>query len=267
MKKVIAVSLIICLAFSLCACGGTSYRVREIETLVQQDYSLAFRDNDPLYFYVTGAIKVLGAQGVIAELAIKWFGTKAISFEKDATALDEIGMPEPGKTLIIGVDINSFPFAYISNDSFWGFDIELAQTVTEFLEWNLKAQSIEKENVFSELASGNIDCVWGGVALSEKELDDELYTQFGPYIHNDIVIASRSSSTIWNSSRLRGKTMAMPSTPEAMTVLEGSKSLMKKLGNVIRLVGGTTECFSSLYAGNCDAILTDSTAVTYYNAH
>ena len=61
MKKVIAVSLIICLAFSLCACGGTSYRVREIETLARQDYSLAFRDNDPLYFYVSAALSVLAA--------------------------------------------------------------------------------------------------------------------------------------------------------------------------------------------------------------
>ena len=252
------------MAFSLCACSDSTYGVRAIETLESQDYSMAFRNNDPLYFYVTGAIKVLGAQGVIDELAIKWFGTKAISFEKDATALDEIGMPEPGKTLIIGVDINSFPFAYISNDSFWGFDIELAQTVTEFLEWNLKAQSIEKENVFSELASGNIDCVWGGVALSEKELDDELYTQFGPYIHNDIVIASRDGAIVGS---LKGKTLSMPSTPEARQALETIPNEVKKLKNVIRLVGGTTDCFSSLYAGTCDLILTDTCAIQYFNCH
>lgn len=270
MKKFLSVILIICIVFSLCACGGggTSYKVRIIETLASQDYSLAFRVNDPLYFYVTGAIKVLAANGKVEELSAKWFGSSnAVSFEKDATALDEIGMPEPGRTLIIGVDINSFPLAYMSNDTVFGFDVELATAVTDFLEWNLKAQSIERENVYNELASGNIDVAWGGVALDEKELDDEKYTEFGPYIHNDIVVASLANSTIWNSARLRGKTLAMPSTPEALAALEGSKKMMNRLGSVVRVVGGTNECFSNLYAGSCDSILTDSTAVTYYNCH
>lgn len=267
MKKILAVSLIICLAFSLCACGETNYRVRDIETLESQDYSLAFRDNDPLYFYVTGALKVLAANGKIDELANKWFGANVVNFERDATALDEIGMPEPGRTLIIGVDVNSFPMVYFSNDTVFGFDIELATAVTDFLEWNLKAQSIEKENVYNELQSGNIDVAWGGIALNEKELDEGLYTQYGPYIHNDIVIASLSSSTIWNAARLRGKTLAIPSTPEAMADLETNESLMNRLGSIKRLVGGTTECFNALYSGQCDAVLTDSTAVTYYNTH
>ena len=267
MKKVIAVSLIICLAFSLCACGGTSYRVREIETLARQDYSLAFRDNDPLYFYVTGALKILAANGTIDELSRKWFGANIVSFEQDAAALDEIGMPEPGRTLIIGVDVNSFPMVYFSNDTVFGFDVELATAVTNFLDWNLKAQSIEKENVYNELASGNIDVAWGGIALDEDELDQGIYTQYGPYLHNDIVIASLSSSTIWNTARLRGKTLAIPSTPEAMAALETNPGLMKRLGSINRLVGGTTECFNALYAGQCDAVLTDSTAVTYYNTH
>ena len=66
---------------------------------------------------------------------------------------------------------------------------------------------------------------------------------------------------------MKGKTLAMPSTTEAMNALNSDSRLASRLGNVIRLVGGTMECFNYLYSGKCDAILTDSTAILYYNCH
>ena len=264
MKKAIIFILIICMIFGLCACGQTTYRVKTVQTLVSQDYSLAFRDGDPIYFYVTAGIKVAAANGTVDELAMKWFGTKCINFDADATALDELGLPEP-RTFIIGVDINSFPLAYMSNETFWGYDIELAAAVCEILGWELKAQSIEKENVYTELASGNIDCVWGGVQLSEKELDEGLYVQYGPYMHNDIVLAATQNSSI-NKLNIRGKTVAIPSTPEAMDAIKSDASLSRKLKNVLRVVGGAPECFNYLYTGQCDAILTDTAAMLFYNS-
>lgn len=266
MKKLIALILIICTVFTLAACGSTSYGVKSVQTLVSQDYSLAFRTNDPIYFYVVGALQVLTAEGKVDELAVKWLGSPCIEFDPDITALDDYAVPV-GKTMIIGVDINSFPFVYLANDTFWGFDIELAQAVADKLNWELKAQSIEKENVYNELASGNIDVAWGGIALNRDEINEGKYIQYGPYIHNDIVIAARDSAAIWNSFRLKNKTMAMPATPEARDALEGTRGLSKDFSNVIRLVGGTLECFEYLYANKCDVILTDSTAIQYYNCH
>ena len=55
--------LILCMAFSLCACGGSTYGVRELEVLVEQEYSLAFRNDDSTYNYVTAAIETLNAEG------------------------------------------------------------------------------------------------------------------------------------------------------------------------------------------------------------
>ena len=266
-KQIICAILAASLCLCLCACGRRTdgYGVNSIDVIVEQDYSLAFRNDDPLYFYLTGAIEVLNAQGKVAELSAKWLGGEKLNFESNAEALDTYNI-EP-RTLIIGVDINSFPMVYISNGTFWGFDIELAQAACDLLGWTLQAQSIEKENVYNELASGNIDVAWGGIALDESEIDEGLYTQYGPYIHNDIVIAVRDSSTYWNVNRLKGKTLAMPSTTEARLALESDPKLLKNLGNVIRLVNGTTDCFSYLYAGSCDAILTDTTAILYYNHH
>ena len=261
--RILCLLLVLALAFTAAGCGSSGYGVKTTQTLVEQDYSLAFRVNDPTVYYVSAAIQVLAAQGKVDELATKWFGSHAVSFEKNASALDNLAVPE-NKTFIIGVDVNSFPLVYISNGIYWGFDIELAIAVTDLLGWTLKEQQIEKENVYNELASGNIDCAWGGIALDQSEIDAEKYVQIGPYLHSDIVIAARDGAIVGN---LKGKTLAMPSTTEALAALNTNPKLVNRLGNVIRLVGGTTECFTYLYSGQCDAILTDTAALLYYNSH
>ena len=265
MKRILLVILCICMLFSICACGNSaSFGVKNIQTLENQSYYIAFRNNDPVYYYVVGALQVLTADGTVGQLAQKWLGSaNAVDFGSDATALDNLPTPD-NRTLLLGVDTDSFPFVYISNETYWGFDIELAQAVCDKLGWTLKAMSIRKENVYQELASGNVDCCWGGVAMEEKEIDKGEYTVYGPYIKNEICIAARDSAVI---SSLKGKSMAMPSTTEAMEAVQSEKNLVEKLSNVYRLQGGTTECFEYLYAGKCDVVLTDSTALLYYNCH
>lgn len=267
MKKFICMLLALSMMLGLCACGGYKYGVNEVEVLVEQDYSLAFRNNDPVYLYVTAAISVLAAQGKIEELSSKWLGSAdAISFQKKADALDEL--PEVDKrTITVGMDINSFPMAYMSNGSFWGLDVEIASAAVELLGWDIKFQEISKENVYVELSSGNIDVAWGGIALDEDEVAQGTFIQYGPYIENNIVIATRNGSAVWNKLRLNGRKMVMPSTTEAMEALETDQRLLKRLGQITRLAGGTTECFEYLYAGKCDVVLTDSTAVMYFNCH
>ena len=108
-KRLLALLLVLCLTMPLCACGRKfGYGVNAVEVLVSQDYALAFRNNDPLYFYVTAALSVLAAEGQVDALAVKWLGSPALNFAKQADALEKLQPPEP-QDLIIGLDINSFP--------------------------------------------------------------------------------------------------------------------------------------------------------------
>ena len=107
MKKLICILLILCMALSLCACGKFRYGVNAVEVLVEQDYYLAFRNNDPLYFYVTAALSVLAAEGRVDQLAAKWLGSAALNYSKQADALEKLVPPEP-QNLIIGLDLDSF---------------------------------------------------------------------------------------------------------------------------------------------------------------
>lgn len=267
MKKVLCILLAVCICLGAAGCGGGgSYGVKVVQTLVEQDYSLAFRTGDPTATYIIAAIETLAAEGKVAELSSKWFGEKIVTFKKNAKALEKVGMPEP-RDFIIGVDTNSFPMAYVANGEYWGHDVEFAMAVCERLGWNLKIQPIEKEDVYVELSSGNIDCAWGGIALNQTDIDKGRILQYGPYVHNDIVIASRDGSMIWNRLMLSNKKMVMPSTPEALEALGTDEKLANRMGQITRLAGGTTECFSYLFSGRCDTVLTDSTAIYYYNAH
>ena len=265
-KRMICLLLALALLLSLTGCGGVSYGVNPVMTLATQEYSMAFRNGDSVYYYVVAALEELNAEGTIAELARKWLGSNMVSFGKKADALSAYQKPEP-RFFIIGVDENSFPFAYGEGGNYWGFDVELATKVCQKLGWTLQVHVVEKENVYIELYSGNIDCAWGGLALPEKEIEDGSYTVYGPYVQNDIVIASRDGSNIWNGMQLNGRNMAMCTTTEAMEALESAGKVANRLGQITRLAGGTTECFSYLYAGKCDLILTDSTAIAYYNSH
>ena len=265
-KKLICLLLLLALCLSLAGCGGVSYGVNTVITLATQEYSMAFRNDDIIYYYVVAAIEELNAEGAIAELSRKWLGSNMVSFNKKAGALSAYQQSEP-RVFRIGVDENSFPFAYGDNGNYWGFDVELATKVCQKLGWTLDTKVIDKENVYIELYSGNIDCAWGGLALPQDEIENGSYTVCGPYVQNDIVIASRDGSNIWNGLQLNGRKMAMPTTPEAMEALQSSGKVANRLGQITRLAGGTTECFSYLYSGKCDLILTDSTAIAYYNSH
>lgn len=266
MKKILCIVLVMSMLLPLCACGGSSYGVKTVQTLVEQDYSLAFRKGDTVATYVAATIELLAYEGKVNELASKWFGDRIIEFDENAEALAELPPPQP-REFIVGVDMNSFPMAYVSNGEYWGFDVELAYAVCDRLGWTLKIQAIEKENVYIELSSGNIDCAWGGIAVNHEEVEKGLYYEYGPYVKNDIVIAARNNSRVWNRLMLSGKSMTMPSTPEALAALAVDEKLADRLGQATRLAGGTMECFEYLYSGKCDVVLTDSTALYYYNCH
>ncbi len=266
MKRFLCILLLLALCAALCGCGGSAREVQTVATLVEQDYSLAFRTGDPTAYYIVAAIEELNARGLVDELSVKWFGSRIVTFSKNADALKRLATPEP-RDFIIGVDVNSFPMAYLTGGQYWGFDVELATAVCEELGWNLKIQQIEKENVYVELSSGNIDCAWGGIALEQKQVDQGLLAQYGPYLHNDIVIAKRGDAFIENKFMLAHKALAMCSTTEAMEALQSDPGILNRLGQISRLAGGTTECFQYLYQGRCDVILTDTTAIYYFNCH
>ena len=258
-KRIICLTLAVIMVFGLCACGGSG-KYRVVKTLGTQEYSIGFRNGDSTYHYIDRALKELSYDGTIDELCYKWFGDDStVSFPKKKNALDDIGYVEP-RTFIIGVDLDSFPMCYSNGVEYEGFDVELAQKVCDKLGWVLKVQPIHSEDAYVELNSGNIDCAWGGVVL-DKECPD--YTILVTYMSTDLVLAGKSS----NGGSVRDKVLYMGTTQYCLDVMDENSSVSRKLGQITRVQGGTTDYFNALDNGQCDLILTTQAAVEYYNTN
>ena len=198
--KLAALLLISCLMLSLSGCGKVVGRYRVVETLMTQEFSIGYRENDYVRYYVDAALQTLAADGTISTLAYKWFGEDNTSFSKNINALEQVGQAAP-RTLLVGVDADAFPMSYIEGDSYSGFDVELAREVCSRLGWTAKFISIKAENAYVELSSGNIDVAWGGLAL---EREDVKYEVTAPYLTNDIVIVTLAQGGAKTLAGLKG---------------------------------------------------------------
>lgn len=258
--KLAALLLISCLMLSLSGCGKVVGRYRVVETLMTQEFSIGYRENDYVRYYVDAALQTLAADGTISTLAYKWFGEDNTSFSKNINALEQVGQAAP-RTLLVGVDADAFPMSYIEGDSYSGFDVELAREACSRLGWTAKFISIKAENAYVELSSGNIDVAWGGLAL---EREDVKYEVTAPYLTNDIVIVTLAQGGAKTLAGLKGDTLAMTVEQKYMDALSQNEKLMERLGQIKRVSGGTQSLFDQLNSGAVNAIIVYRLALSYY---
>ena len=258
------------LALALCCCTACSKTVgsyRVVKTLGTEQFRIGFRDGDQAAVYVNAALKVLAADGTIHSLALKWFGTDNTTFDSDADALDALG-DIPQRTFIMGLNEERFPMSYADGDGYSGFDVELAQAVCARLGWTLQDQSIANRNAYVELSSGNVDCAWGGMVLDQTDSKDskkkQKLTLTAPYLENKLLLIVRGDSKYRTGSSLKGTTVLLGTDETYMDALSGEEKLMKNFGAAQRVTGGSKACFEALSAGECNAIVADSTALAYY---
>ncbi len=269
--KRLASLLIACvLLLSLTGCGEDVGEYRILKTVGEERFSIGYRVGDPVALYVDAALRTLAAEGTVHKLAMQWLGTDNTAMEADEKALDELGKI-PKRTLIVGVNESCFPLSYSDGDTFSGFDIALAKAVCKRLGWKVKFQAIARSDIYIQLTSGNVDCIWGGMPMDDINLDDkgnekpmsEQLAVSEPYLRNEIILITRVDSEYGSMAKIKGKTLMMDSGQQYMDALTES-GLQDRFGQIERVNGGAQQCFEALKTGQCAAILTDSVALSYY---
>jgi ABC-type amino acid transport substrate-binding protein len=257
--RLAALLLVLCLMLPLAGCGKVVGRYRVLETLATQEFSIGYRENDYVRYYVDAALQTLAADGTVGTLAYKWFGEDKTSFSKNINALEQAGQAAP-RTLLIGVDADAFPMSYLDGETYSGFDVELAREVCSRLGWEAKFISIKAENAYVELSSGNIDVAWGGLALAREDVNYEVTS---PYLTNDIVIVTLAQGGPKSLRGLKDGTLAMTVEQKYMDALASNEKLMERLGQIKRVSGGTQSLFDQLNSGAVNAIIVYSLALNY----
>ena len=115
-----------------------------------------------------------------------------------------------------------------------------------------------------------MDCAWGGMVLDQTDSKDsknkkkQKMTLTAPYLENALQLIVRGDSKYRTAGSLKGATVLLGTDETYMAALSADEKLMKAFGAAQRVTGGSKACFEALSAGDCAAIVADSTALAYY---
>ncbi len=164
--------------------------------------------------------------------------------------------------LILGLDDSFPPMGYRDeNNEIVGYDIDLAKEVASRLGIELKLQPINWDTKDQELNTGNIDCIWNGMTITDDLKKVVLFSQ--PYMNNQQVLVVMADSTCKAKEDLAGKSIALQAGSSAKIALESKADFKASLKEVVELKDNTL-CMMDLQTGNVDAVLMDEIVARYF---
>ena len=167
-----------------------------------------------------------------------------------------------GKTFTVGFAQEFPPMGFVDQDgSYTGYDLALAKEVAKRLNFTFVPKPINWDAKDLELNSGNIDCIWNGFTMEDRE---DKYTFVGPYMANRQVFVVAESSKIKNLSDLKGKTVEVQKDSSGLNALnrEENKAMKDGFASLVE-VGDYQTAMMDLESGACDAICMDSVVAEY----
>lgn len=173
---------------------------------------------------------------------------------------DAEGSDSAKKTFVVGFDAEFPPMGFMDdNGEYTGFDLDLAREAAERMGMEFVAQPIAWDSKDSELASGNIDCIWNGFTISGRE---DSYTWSDAYMENNQVVVVREDSSISTLADLAGLTVAVQKDSSGLAALEDNAELTATFGELVEEDDYLT-AMMDLESGNVDAIVMDEIVARY----
>lgn len=162
---------------------------------------------------------------------------------------------------ILGLD-DSFPPMGFRDDSneIVGFDIDLAKEVASRLGVKFRAQPINWDSKEQELATGNVDCIWNGLTITEERKNALSFSK--PYLKNAQVLVVRQNSGIKNLADLAGKNIGLQAGSSAADALEAATEFKSSVKSVIEFKDNIM-ALNDLEVGGVDGVVMDLIVANY----
>lgn len=273
-KRILTLVLIFVMAAAMFAGCSKSFDKTVVldEDLGKEKYGIGFRNDDiALGLAVQNAFEEMIADGTAAEISDKWFGEDVVlqgDITEDATAAeddDSLQKILDKGTLVLGLDDSFPPMGYRDEDNnIVGFDIDLATEVCKRLGVELVLQPIDWDSKELELNSGNIDCIWNGMSIT----DERIANMFIPmaYIANSQIIIVGDGSGIATKADLAGKVIGLQAGSSALDALQADTATYESAKEVVEYADNVA-AYMDLKAGRIDALVVDSVVGYYIIAH
>ena len=209
-----------------------------------------------LSLLLAGAMCASLLAGCGADNAPNGAGTPDAGKDDTAAASELQTVKDAGKLKIGYTEYAPINYTDETTGELTGFDTEFAKAVCEKL--GVEADFIEivwdTKNV--ELESGNIDCIWNGMTIT-----DDLKAAFAisnPYAQNTQVVITKAENkdTYADYANLEGKTVVVEAGSAAQGVAEEDEHL--KNANIVT-VTKQTDALLEVKSGTADAAIFDQT--------
>lgn len=168
-------------------------------------------------------------------------------------------------SITIGFDNTFVPMGFEEkNGQYAGFDIDLAQAVSEKLGIQIKFQPIDWDMKETELQNGTIDAIWNGYTATDERKEKVAFTI--PYMENQQVLVSKKSQNIHSIQDMTDKILGAQAGSSGYLNFEGQPELLKNRvkDQKANQYQSFNEALIDLKNDRIDALLIDRVYANYY---
>ena len=203
----------------------------------------------------------LWADGTIAEIDAKWFGTE----EQKRTVPDYETLPDTNGTLRMAVDTSVVPFALMKDNRVVGYDVDIAARFCEANGYRLEVVPMDFAGVLPSVQSGKVDFAATGITVTEERAESVLFSS-PCYRGGTVMAVLRAEDTAPEGGSVRwqdynGKRLGVlvgPLMEEAAAEYFPDSEYL--------LFNSYPDCIAALLAGKIDAYLGDEPSMKSLHA-
>ena len=168
-------------------------------------------------------------------------------------------------TITIGFDNTFVPMGFEEkHGQYTGFDIDLAQAVSEKLGFKVQFQPIDWDMKETELQNGTIDAIWNGYSATDERREKVAFSI--PYMENQQVLVTKKSQQIHSVEDMKDKTLGAQAGSSGYLDFEAQPDLLKNRvkDQKANQYQSFNEALIDLKNDRIDALLIDRVYANYY---
>ena len=168
-------------------------------------------------------------------------------------------------SITIGFDNTFVPMGFEEKyGQYTGFDIDLAQAVSEKLDFKVQFQPIDWDMKETELQNGTIDAIWNGYSATDERREKVAFSI--PYMENQQVLVAKKSQQIHSVEDMKDKTLGAQAGSSGYLDFEAQPDLLKNRvkDQKANQYQSFNEALIDLKNDRIDALLIDRVYANYY---